>query len=76
MDWFNNITCPAEADIITAFKARLVVEKSLEYQGNRANTYPQVTETIGSTYHDMIQMKNLVKLVKILVFGMLEYQVH
>ena len=39
--------------IITAFKARLVVEKSLEYQGHRANTYPQVTEQLDQLYHDM-----------------------
>ena len=51
--WTNNITLPPEADIITAFKARLVVEKSLEYQGNRANTYPQVTEQLDQLYHDM-----------------------
>ena len=51
--WTNNITCPAEADIITAFKARLVVEKSLENQGNRANSYPQVTEQLDQLYHDM-----------------------
>ena len=51
--WTNNITCPVEADIITAFKARLVVEKSLEYQGNRANSYPQVTEQLDQLYHDM-----------------------
>ena len=51
--WTNNITLPSEADIITAFKARLVVEKSLEYQGNRANTYPQVTEQLDQLYHDM-----------------------
>ena len=51
--WTNNITLPPEADIITAFKARLVVEKSLEYQGHRANTYPQVTEQLDQLYHDM-----------------------
>ena len=51
--WTNNITLPPEADIITAFKARLVVEKSLEYQGNRANSYPQVTEQLDQLYHDM-----------------------
>ena len=51
--WTNNITLPTEADIITAFKARLVVEKSLEYQGHRANTYPQVTEQLDQLYHDM-----------------------
>ena len=51
--WTNNITLPPESDIITAFKARLVVEKSLEYQGNRANTYPQVTEQLDQLYHDM-----------------------
>ena len=51
--WTNNITCPAETDIITAFKARLVVEKSLEYQGDRANTYPQVTEQLDQLYHDI-----------------------
>ena len=47
--WTNNVTLPPESDIITAFKARLVVEKSLEYQGNRANAYPQVTEQLRST---------------------------
>ena len=51
--WTNNITLPPEADIITAFKARLVVEKSLEYQGHRANKYPQVTEQLDQLYHDM-----------------------
>ena len=51
--WTNNITLPPEADIITAFKARLVVEKSLEYQDNRANSYPQVTEQLDQLYHDM-----------------------
>ena len=51
--WTNNITLPTEADIITAFKERLVVEKSLEYQGHRANTYPQVTEQLDQLYHDM-----------------------
>ena len=51
--WTNNITLPPEAYIITAFKARLVVEKSLEYQGHRANTYPQVTEQLDQLYHDM-----------------------
>ena len=51
--WTNNITLPPEADIITAFKARLVVEKSLEYQGHRANKYPQVTEQLDRLYHDM-----------------------
>lgn len=51
--WTNNVTLPPEADIITAFKARLVVEKSLEYQGNRANAYPQVTEQLDQLYHDM-----------------------
>ena len=51
--WTNNITLPPEADIITAFKARLVVEKSLEYQGHSANTYPQVTEQLDQLYHDM-----------------------
>ena len=51
--WTNNITLPPESDIITAFKARLVVEKSLEYQGHRANTYPQVTEQLDQLYHDM-----------------------
>ena len=51
--WTNNITLPPEDDIITAFKARLVVEKSLEYQGHRANTYPQVTEQLDQLYHDM-----------------------
>ena len=51
--WTNNVTLPPEADIITAFKARLVVEKSLEYQGHRANKYPQVTEQLDQLYHDM-----------------------
>ena len=51
--WTNNVTLPPEADIITAFKARLVLEKSLEYQGNRANAYPQVTEQLDQLYHDM-----------------------
>lgn len=51
--WTNNVTLPPESDIITAFKARLVVEKSLEYQGNRANAYPQVTEQLDQLYHDM-----------------------
>ena len=51
--WTNNVTLPPEADIITAFKARLVVEKSLEYQGNRANAYPLVTEQLDQLYHDM-----------------------
>ena len=51
--WTDNITLPPEADIITAFKARLVVEKSLEYQGHRANKYPQVTEQLDQLYHDM-----------------------
>ena len=55
--WTNNITLPPEADIITAFKARLVVEKSLEYQGHRANTYPQVTEQLDQLYHDMKDRK-------------------
>ena len=55
--WTNNITLPSEADIITAFKARLVVEKSLEYQGDRANTYPQVTEQLDQLYHDMTDGK-------------------
>ena len=51
--WTNNVTLPPEADIITAFKARLVVEKSLEYQGNRAHAYPQVTDQLDQLYHDM-----------------------
>ena len=55
--WTNNITLPPESDIITAFKARLVVEKSLEYQGHRANTYPQVTEQLDQLYHDMKEGK-------------------
>ena len=55
--WTNNITLPPEADIITAFKARLVVEKSLEYQGDRANTYPQVTEQLDQLYHDITDGK-------------------
>ena len=52
--WTNNITCPAEADIITAFKARLVVEKSLEYQGNRANEYPEIGEQLDKLYKDIV----------------------
>ena len=55
--WTNNVTLPPEADIITAFKARLVVEKSLEYQGNRANAYPLVTEQLDQLYHDMTDGK-------------------
>ena len=52
--WTNNITCPAESDIITAFKARLVVEKSLEYQGNRANEYPEIGEQLDKLYKDIV----------------------
>ena len=52
--WTNSTACPAEADIITAFKARLVVEASLEYQSKRANEYPQFGEQLDKLYKDIV----------------------
>ena len=52
--WTNSTACPTEADIITAFKARLVEEASLEYQRKRAAEYPSIKDQLDDIYHNGI----------------------
>ena len=49
--WVSKTAIPTEEEIKTAAIAQIEIDISMQYQGNRANAYPQVGEQLDLLWH-------------------------
>ena len=49
--WASETAIPTEEEIKTAAIAQIEIDISMQYQGNRANAYPQIGEQLDLLWH-------------------------
>jgi len=55
--WVSKTAIPTEEEIKTAAIAQIQTDISMEYQGKRANEYPQIGEQLDALYKDLLAGK-------------------
>tara|TARA_R100000388_G_C7218142_1_gene147341 strand:- start:57 stop:452 length:396 start_codon:yes stop_codon:yes gene_type:complete len=52
--WVSKTAIPTEEEIKTAAIAQIETDISMQYQGDRANAYPQIGEQLDKLYKDIV----------------------